>query len=115
VNREDLGTQTVSGVSATGTRTTITIPAGAIGNQAPIVSTREVWIATTLKVPVLIKSTDPRFGNSTAELTNIVAGEPDVTLFQVPAGYTITDRGRGGPGGMGQGPMGMRRGPGGPQ
>jgi hypothetical protein len=94
---EDLGTQVVNNVSATGTRTTITIPANAIGNTQPIQVVREAWISTDLKVPVLIKTSDPRFGNTTMQLTNIVQGEPDPSLFQVPSGYT-TVPGRGGPG-----------------
>jgi hypothetical protein len=88
--RDDLGSQVVNGVSATGTRTTVTIPAGAIGNQQALQSVREVWMATDLKIPVLVKSTEPR-GNTVAQLTNIVQGEPDPSLFQIPAGYTVTD------------------------
>ena len=98
VQTENLGTQTLNGVSATDTRTTETIPAGAIGNQQPITIVRENWVSTDLKVPVLIKSTDPRFGNMTMQLTNIVQAEPDASLFQIPAGYTVTAR-EPGPGG----------------
>jgi hypothetical protein len=101
---EDLGTQTINGVSATGTRTTMTIPAGAIGNTQPIQVVRETWTSTDLKVPVLIKTSDPRFGNTTMQLTNIVRGEPDPSLFQIPAGYT-TVSGPGGFGGNGGGMM----------
>src|ERR1051326_2444030 len=36
VKHEDLGTQTIEGVSAQGRRETITIPAGQIGNERPI-------------------------------------------------------------------------------
>ena len=97
---ENLGTQTVNGVSATGTRTTETIPAEAIGNQQAIAIVREHWVSTELKVPVLIKSTDPRFGNMTMKLTNIVQGEPDASLFEVPSGYTVSERAPG-PGGRG--------------
>jgi hypothetical protein len=94
--REDLGSQVVNGVSATGTRITATIPAGAMGNQQAIQSVREVWTATDLKIPVLVKATDPH-GNTVAQVTNIVQGEPDSSLFQVPTGYTMTDskKGRG--------------------
>jgi hypothetical protein len=95
---EDLGTQTINGLAATGTRITRTIPAGAIGNQQPIVTTRETWISTALKVPVQIKTSDPRFGSSTLQLTNVVQAEPDPALFQVPSDYTVTEgpaRGRG--------------------
>lgn len=106
---EDLGTQTIEGAPATGERTTRTIPAGAIGNQEPIQMVHEVWTSTTLKVPVLIKSSDPRSGNTTIQLTKITLGEPDPALFQVPQNYTVTER-QGGPGGMG---AGMGRGMGG--
>lgn len=99
---EDLGTQTVNGQAATGARITTTISAGAMGNAQPIVITRETWVSTALKVPVQIKSSDPRFGTTTMNLANIVLGEPDPTLFQVPASYSVTT------GGRGAGPM-MRR------
>jgi len=90
VQTENLGTQMVNGVSATGTRNTETIPAGAIGNQQPLAIVRETWVSTELKVPVQIKSSDPRFGNMTMQLTNIAQAEPDPSLFQVPSTYTVT-------------------------
>jgi hypothetical protein len=86
---ENLGLQTINGVPATGTRTTTTIPAGAIGNTAPIQIVREVWLSQDLKIPVMIKTSDPRFGENTMQLTNISQANPDPALFQVPASYTI--------------------------
>jgi hypothetical protein len=97
-----LGTQTVNGVVATGTQTTEVIPAGAIGNAQAITITRISWISTELKLPVQIKSSDPRVGTSDMELTNISTGEPSAALFTVPSGYTVE---KGGPG-MGRGPGG---------
>ena len=112
VQTESLGTQSVNGVQATGTRTTQTIPAGEIGNSQPIQVVREVWVSVDLKVPVMIKATDPRFGNSVMQLTNIVQSEPDAALFQVPSNYTVTTRAQGGFGrGVGGGEGRMRRGP----
>jgi len=90
VQTEDLGTQMVNGLAATGTRTTRTIPAGAIGNQQAIQIVREAWVSVELKVPVMIKSSDPRFGSTVMQLTNITRAEPDAALFQVPANYTIS-------------------------
>lgn len=84
-----LGTQTVNGVSATGTRTTRTIPAGAIGNQKPIVITTERWYSAELQTVVMTKTSDPRMGEFVRQLTNIQRQEPDASLFQVPADYTI--------------------------
>jgi hypothetical protein len=102
-----LGTQSVNGVSATGTQLTEIIPAGAIGNAQAIQVVRTSWISSELKVPVQIKTTDPRYGNTDMELTNIVEAEPNASLFVVPAGYTMQQGG-----GLGGGPRGSaRRGP----
>jgi hypothetical protein len=93
VNRveKDLGTQNVNGVNAQGKSITHTVPAGAIGNTQPIVSTRETWYSPELQIPVAAKNNDPRFGQSTYSLTNIRRGEPPSSLFQVPSDYTIKD------------------------
>jgi hypothetical protein len=107
-----LGTKTVNGESSTGTQITETIPAGAIGNAQAIQITRVTWVSTELKVPVEIQSSDPRFGSSDLELTNIVHTDPNPSLFLVPAGYTIKQGGRGGRGPGGPGGD-ARRGPGG--
>jgi hypothetical protein len=105
----DLGTQVINGVSAKGTQLTETIPAGAIGNSQPIQVVRINWVSTELKVPVQIRTSDPRIGSSDMELTNIAQTEPSASLFVVPAGYTIQQGGGRGPGGQrGAG----RRGPG---
>jgi len=108
VTTEELGQQSVGGVAATGQRITRTIPAGAMGNAQAIQSSREVWTSTELKVPVLIKISDPRFGTTVTQLNNITRAEPDAALFQAPAGYTV----RQGPAGR---PMGMGRGAHAPQ
>jgi hypothetical protein len=88
-----LGTQTISGVSAEGTRTTRTIPAGAIGNQLPIVITMERWYSADLQTVVMTKRSDPRMGETVMQLTTVTRQAPDASLFTVPADYTIT-RGR---------------------
>ena len=88
---EDLGTQVMEGVRATGTRTTATIPAGAIGNERPIVTTSERWFSSELGVVVMSKHSDPRLGTTTYRLTDVVRNDPDPSLFQVPSDYTVKD------------------------
>jgi hypothetical protein len=44
-------------------------------------------------VLVMTHHSDPRTGDSTYQLRNIVRGEPDATLFAVPAGYEIRETG----------------------
>jgi TonB family protein len=90
---ESLGKQTVEGVEAEGTRNTITIPAGTIGNERAIQIVSERWYSAELQTVVMTKHSDPRFGETTYRLTNISRGEPDHSLFELPTGYTITDRG----------------------
>jgi hypothetical protein len=89
--KESLGNQTLEGVEAEGTRTTITIPAGDIGNEKPIQMVSERWYSPELKAVVLSKHSDPRMGETTYRLTNINRGEPDRSLFEVPADYTVKD------------------------
>ncbi|HUI57124.1 MAG TPA: hypothetical protein VLY04_19245 [Bryobacteraceae bacterium] len=101
---ETLAMQTINGIQATGSRTTRTIPAGEIGNAQPIQTVRETWVSQDLKVPVMVKTVDPRFGTTTTQLTNITRSEPDASLFQAPADYTVTHvSGRGGMRGPGGG------------
>jgi hypothetical protein len=86
---EELAPVTISGRPATVTRTTHTIPAGAIGNQQAITETRTVSMSPDLKVPLQIVSESPRFGTTTTTLTNIVQAEPSAALFQIPSGYAV--------------------------
>jgi hypothetical protein len=89
VKTESLGTQVIGGVTAQGTRITRTIPAGQIGNRAPLVITIERWYSPELQTDVMRKEVNPQFGQTTFQLTNIVRAEPDASLFQVPPHYTI--------------------------
>jgi hypothetical protein len=91
MSHESLGTQTIEGVLAEGTRTTVTYPVGFMGNDRPITTVSETWMSLDLKAVVLSKMSDPRNGESTTRLTNIVIAEPDPALFQVPADYSIVD------------------------
>lgn len=84
---EQLGSKNIEGIEAEGTRTVTTIPAGAIGNERPIETVYEKWYSKELQLVVMSKRSDPRFGEQTYRLTNIVRNEPDPSLFSVPAGY----------------------------
>jgi hypothetical protein len=88
-SKEDLGERTVDGVVAKGTRTTIVIAAGAIGNEQPITVIGEEWFSPDLKVLVMTKHVDPRAGETTYRLTGISRSEPNASLFELPAGVTV--------------------------
>jgi hypothetical protein len=89
--KESLGSQTMQGVTAEGTRTTRTIPAGQIGNDKPITIVNEVWYSQDLQAVVMSKHSDPRMGETVYTLTNIQRGEPDASLFAVPSDYTVQE------------------------
>jgi hypothetical protein len=88
---EHLGMQTIEGVAAEGTRTTVTIPAGQIGNEQPIVTVTERWYSPELQVMVMNTRSDPRMGTTTYKLTNINRTEPSPTMFQVPSDYKVIE------------------------
>ena len=97
---EALGKQMIEGVEAEGTRTTITIPAGQIGNEKPLEIVSERWYSSALQEVILSKHRDPRLGEHTYRLTNINRSEPAPALFQPSSDYAVTDNQHGpGPGG----------------
>ena len=86
---EDLPPTYVNGVFAKGSRVTVTIPAGAIGNDRDLRTVNERWYSDDLKLLLKSSNSDPRFGTTTYELRNITQTEPDASLFQVPSDYTL--------------------------
>jgi TonB family protein len=92
-NVEKLGKQVIEGVECEGTRSTTTLPAGAVGNEQPIQAVSESWYSPELKLTLRTRRTDPRFGESTYRVTNLVRAEPEPSLFQLPNDYTIKEGG----------------------
>lgn len=88
---ESLGKRMIEGVEAEGTRTTLTLPAGEIGNERPIEIVTERWYSPDLQTIVLTHRRDPRMGETTYKLTNIRRTEPLRSLFEVPAEYTVKE------------------------
>lgn len=91
---KDLGQKDFDGVRAEGKSTTWTIPAGEIGNRAPIHIVSETWHSPDLQVTVYSKHSDPRRGETIYRLAGIKRGEPSSDLFKVPEGYETKARGR---------------------
>jgi hypothetical protein len=89
--KEELGKQIIEGIEAEGTRSTITIPAGEIGNERAIEIVSERWYSPELQLVVMTRHSDPRSGETTYKLTNINRAEPAKSLFEVPAGYTVKE------------------------
>jgi hypothetical protein len=91
VKTEVLGRQTIEGVPADGSRTTMTIPAGQMGNEQPIQVVTETWYSPDLQTVVLRKRSDPRAGETVTRMTNVSRTEQPRTLFDVPVDYKLTE------------------------
>jgi hypothetical protein len=89
ITTESLGSRSIEGVMAEGTRTTSTIAAGVIGNVLPIDVVTERWYSRDLQMAVLITRRDPRTGESVYRLRNIVRTEPPPDLFTIPTDYQV--------------------------
>ena len=92
-----LGHQTMEGVATEGTRTTMTIAAGQLGNEQPIQVVTEAWYSAELQTVILFKRSDPRSGETVSRYTNISRADPPHALFEVPADYKVTEAGGRGP------------------
>jgi hypothetical protein len=82
------------------------IPAGAIGNLNAIVITSERWYSSALDLLLEDTHTDPRFGMTTYQLSNI-GQSPSASLFTPDPAFTQVQGGgpgRGGPRGEGKQP-----------
>jgi len=89
---EILGSRIIGGLNAFGSRITTHYPAGSpLGNDKPMDTVTESWNAPQIGAQILFKIQDPRFGDSTVELENVVAGEPDPSMLKPPADYVVAD------------------------
>ena len=86
-----LGKRVIENLNSDGERTTVVIPTGSIGNNQPIEIVEERWKSPDLRTTLWSKTSDPRWGETTYRLTNIVRGEPDRSLFAVPGDYKIQE------------------------
>jgi hypothetical protein len=86
-----LGTEAIPGtsLSAQGTKTVTTIPAGQFGNAQPITITSIRWYSPDLQIVIQSSLTDPRNGATSYQLSNVSTAEPAESLFQLPAGLTL--------------------------
>jgi hypothetical protein len=86
---EDLGADNILGVQVRGSRTTTTTPAGAQGNDQPLVRTDEYWMAPSLGMMLRSITEDPRMGKMTREAVSVDLTNPEPALFQPPADYKL--------------------------
>jgi hypothetical protein len=91
LERTSLGANTLNGLSVQGTRETITIQPGTIGNNQTMTFTSEFWYSPELQTNLLVTRNDPRQGTQTLHLADLLRGEPDPHSFDLPRGFVVVD------------------------
>ena len=88
---EELGVANTNGVDTTGYRETNTINAGVLGNDRPMVTTREFWYSARLGINLISKVDDPQSGKQVFTSIDVTTSEPDPALLAVPGDFRIVD------------------------
>ena len=88
---EELGERTIQNILTRGCRVTTVIPAGSMHNGQPLTITDDWWSSLHFRATLLHIHHDPSGTDEIEQLDNIVLGEPDLSLFQPPPGYTVRD------------------------
>jgi hypothetical protein len=91
LSRENIGNQSINGLDTIGTRETLTIQPGTIGNDQLLTESREFWYAPDLQINMTVTRKDPRNGTQLLQLINFSRSEPDPSVFDLPAGYHVVD------------------------
>lgn len=86
-----LGTDITLGLQTVRTRVTKTINAWVVGNDRVLTNTREFWFAPSLGINLISKVSDPRYGTQTFTVSDLMLGEPDAQLFEVPKDFKVQD------------------------
>ena len=89
---EDLGKQFIAGVETKGTHDSLIYNPGAFGNDRKLTVESEFWWSPQLGLNLLSVRNDPRIGKQTFTVTDLVLGDPDPSLFQLPQGFKVIDR-----------------------
>jgi len=87
--KEEIGTDTMLGLPVKGVRVTQTYATGALGNDRPLTIVTEYWYAAELRIDLLMKRTDPRYGVQTVRVTELQREEPDAALFAIGQEYKV--------------------------
>ena len=74
---EDLGLGTIQGVETHGYRETLTINAGVMGNDQPMIAKREFWYSPQLAVNLVSTVDDPQSGKQVFTVKDLSTTEPE--------------------------------------
>ncbi len=89
---EDLGAQTIAGMPVHHYRDTVTLDAGALGNDLPMATVRDFRYSADLGFNLTSTLEAAQVGRQTFTAEDLSTNEPDPKFFGPPEGYKIVDR-----------------------
>jgi len=89
--QQDLGVQSLEGLTLQGIRKTRVVPAQLSGTGKPVTITDEYWYSPDLSIYMIIKHNDPRSGEQLVAVSHIERTEPAASVFAVPADFKVVD------------------------
>ncbi|HEX4065308.1 MAG TPA: hypothetical protein VHZ09_04735 [Acidobacteriaceae bacterium] len=87
VTTESLGSQTMQGLTAVGTRETQTTQT----SSRVILSHTESWYSPQLQMDLSVARSNPQMGQVTLTVENLQQVKPDGSWFALPAGFQVSD------------------------
>jgi len=87
----DLGTRSIEGLDAVGTKDTRIIPPGTQGNSASLEISKEFWFSPQLGLNLRVLRVDPLHGDQSFKVMDITLSEPDPQRFELPPTCKIRD------------------------
>ena len=63
-----------------------------MGNDKPMITTREFWFATRLAFNLVSIVDNPISGKQVFTATDLSISEPEPSYFQIPTDYKVVDR-----------------------
>jgi hypothetical protein len=89
---DDLGIGSTEGVDTHGYRETTTFNVGTMGNDQPMIATREFWYSPQLAINLVSIVDNPQTGKQVFRVKDLSTSEPEPSYFTVPDEYRIVDR-----------------------
>jgi hypothetical protein len=94
ISTEEIGMDYMDGMQVKHFRERNIASSVAEGDDSGVETLNEYWYSPELKVNLMSKRIDPRSGTQSARLKGIQRGEPDASLFAIPAGYKLLSPGK---------------------
>ena len=89
---EDLGMSSTAGVDTHGYRESTTLNVGVMGNDQPMLISREFWYSLKLGVNLISIVDAPQSGKQVFTAKEVSTAEPDASFLEIPSDYKVVDR-----------------------